>query len=283
MTKLNEQTPFKQSYKKKTPKQACRIRLITNHHIILVTLCYAATVPSSSRRKPSARVRCRMSGCLQVGQEECDRNQVSMHFTWKPWLHLGKTLTFSPSTNSPKQIKHSVAFVLSSELYESTGIRFKSRFLIPFATFAFGLEWVGSSLGVDLLVQRKTHRKTELRPRAQIKAHRRAARIITMFVSKVSISLVLLLEPPKVLGFASVAEIVELACVSSKNLPIFQKRMQKLTFKILLIASGCVQIGQQRGSRGETRVASCRRVASLHVGWPLIPNWKSKTNKFHSW
>ncbi|KAF8115204.1 hypothetical protein N665_0029s0047 [Sinapis alba] len=81
-----------------------------------------------------------MSGCLQVGQEECDRNQVSMHFTWKPWLHLGRTLTFSPSTNSPRHIKHSVAFVLSSELYESTGIRFKSRFLIPFATFAFELE-----------------------------------------------------------------------------------------------------------------------------------------------
>lgn len=70
-------------------------------------------------------------------------------------------------------------------------------------------------------MQRKTHRKTELRPRAQIKAHRRAARIITMFVSKVDIFLSSLLEPPKVLGFASVADIVELACVSSKNLPIF--------------------------------------------------------------
>lgn len=174
-----------------------------------------------------------MSGCLQVGQEECDRNQVSMHFTWKPWLHLGKTLTFSPSTKSPRQIKHSVAFVLSSELYESTGIRFKSRFLIPFATFAFVLESVASSLGVDLLVQRKTHRKNELRPRTQIKAHRRAARMITMFVSKVAIFLSSPLE-----RFASVAEIVEVACVSSKNLPIFQKRMEKLTFSVLFIAPG---------------------------------------------
>lgn len=182
-------------------------------------LCYVAT--SSSRREPFARIWCSRSDCLQVGQEECDNNQVSIHLTWKPWIHLGKTLTVSPSTNSPKQIKHSVAFILSSGLYESTGISFNARFLIPFATFA--LVSPGSSLGVNLLVQRKTQRKTELRPRAQIKAHRRAASMITMFISMLAIFLLLLIESPKVLGFASVAEFVGVACVSSKNLPICKR------------------------------------------------------------
>lgn len=178
---------------------------------------YVATDTSSSLREPSAGVWWSRTDCLHVGQEERDSNHVSMHFTWKPWLHLGKTLTFSPSTNSPKQIKHSVAFILSSELYESTGIRFNSRFLIPFATFAS----IESSLGVSLLVQRKTQRVTEFRPRAQIRANIRAANTITMFVSNLAIFiLLLLLEPPKV---ASVAEIVGVTCGSSRNLAICKR------------------------------------------------------------
>lgn len=51
---------------------------------------------------------CSSRECRQFGHDEWDRSQVSMHLTWNPWLHFGSTLTFSPSTNSPKHIGHSV-------------------------------------------------------------------------------------------------------------------------------------------------------------------------------
>lgn len=51
----------------------------------------------------------------QFGHDEWDKSQVSIHLTWKPWLHLGKTRTFSPSSNSPKHIGHSVAGISSPE------------------------------------------------------------------------------------------------------------------------------------------------------------------------
>ncbi|KAK4277726.1 hypothetical protein QN277_015678 [Acacia crassicarpa] len=47
-----------------------------------------------------------------------------MQLTWNPWLHFGRTLTFSPSTNSPRQIGHSVApiSVEPDEPYTTKGI-----------------------------------------------------------------------------------------------------------------------------------------------------------------
>ncbi|KAG9455359.1 hypothetical protein H6P81_008263 [Aristolochia fimbriata] len=43
----------------------------------------------------------------QVGHEGLDASHPSMHLSWKPWLHLGSTRTFSPFTNSDKQMAHS--------------------------------------------------------------------------------------------------------------------------------------------------------------------------------
>lgn len=150
------------------------------------------TTTSSSRREAAIGDGCsRSSDCLQVGQEERESNQVSMHLTWKPWLHLGKTLTFSPSTKSPRQIKHSVAFMsMIPDPYNPTGSCFNACFLSPVAAakrpeFAFAFEaFVTSSSEVIPRVMRSTHRKAELRLRAQIKAQSKAAKIITILVSK---------------------------------------------------------------------------------------------------
>jgi len=150
------------------------------------------TTMSSSRRETAIGEGCsRSSDCLQVGQEERESNQVSMHLTWKPWLHLGKTLTFSPSSKSPRQIKHSVAFMsMIPDPYSPTGICFNACFLRPVAAakrpeFAFAFEAFETwSSEVNLRVMRSTHRKAELRLRAQIKAQSKAAKMITMLVSK---------------------------------------------------------------------------------------------------
>lgn len=151
------------------------------------------TATSSSRREPPASGGgcSRRSDCLQVGQEERESNQVSMHLTWKPWLHFGKTLTFSPSTKSPRQIKHSVAFMLMiPDPYNPSGICFNALFLRPVVAakrpeFAFAFEASATwSSEVNLLVMRSTQRKAELRLRAQIKAQSKAAKMMTMLVSK---------------------------------------------------------------------------------------------------
>uniref|UniRef100_A0A0E0NJH5 Uncharacterized protein n=1 Tax=Oryza rufipogon TaxID=4529 RepID=A0A0E0NJH5_ORYRU len=44
----------------------------------------------------------------QSGQLEWDLSQVSMHGTWKAWLHLGSSRRLSPSRNSPRQTEQSV-------------------------------------------------------------------------------------------------------------------------------------------------------------------------------
>nr|TKW17458.1 hypothetical protein SEVIR_5G368066v2 [Setaria viridis] len=44
-----------------------------------------------------------------VGQESCERSQVSTQRTWKPWAQRGSTRTFSPSANSPRQMAQTSA------------------------------------------------------------------------------------------------------------------------------------------------------------------------------
>ncbi|KAK3405013.1 hypothetical protein EUGRSUZ_K01285 [Eucalyptus grandis] len=107
-----------------------------------------------------------------------------MHLTWNPWLHLGSTRTFSPSTNSPRQIGHSVAgiFAAAADPYTATGIWRRSRLLSPVvASLAAACSGVSAP---NLRLQRSAQRTMELSPRAQISAHSRAARMITMLVSK---------------------------------------------------------------------------------------------------
>lgn len=44
----------------------------------------------------------------QSGQLEWDRNHMSMHSKWNPWLQLGSNLAFSPSDTSHKHTEHSI-------------------------------------------------------------------------------------------------------------------------------------------------------------------------------
>lgn len=127
---------------------------------------------------------CSSNDCLQVGHDECDSSHVSIHLTWKPWLHLGNTLTFSPSMNSPRQIGQSVAFILIPELYMATGIWRNALLFSPVAARRAAV-----STGVskaNLLPQRKAQRTMEFSPRAHISAQSNAARMITMLVSKLA-------------------------------------------------------------------------------------------------
>lgn len=120
----------------------------------------------------------------QVGHDECDMSHVSMHLTWKPWLHLGRTRTFSPSMNSPRQMGQSVAGMLASAPYTTTGIWRRVRFFRPVAA-----RRAASSCGfskANRLPHRSAHRMIEFSPSAQMSAQSRAARMITMLVSKLA-------------------------------------------------------------------------------------------------
>lgn len=44
---------------------------------------------------------------LQRGQLEQAKSHLSTHSLWKQWWHSGKTLTLSPSSNTPRHIQHS--------------------------------------------------------------------------------------------------------------------------------------------------------------------------------
>jgi len=122
--------------------------------------------------------------CRQVGHDECDANHGSMHLRWKPWLHFGSTLTFSPSSNSPRQMGQSVAgiFRTDGDPYTATGIRRNALFLRPVAA-----RRVAASSGVskaNLRLHLRAQRTIEFSPSAPINAQSKAARIITMLVSK---------------------------------------------------------------------------------------------------
>lgn len=58
----------------------------------------------------------------QVGQESREANHPSMHLAWNPCLHLGKTLTPSPFTNSDKQMAHSASPPASFISAEKTSV-----------------------------------------------------------------------------------------------------------------------------------------------------------------
>lgn len=119
-------------------------------------------------------------GLRHVGQDGCPTSHVSIHRTWNPWWHLGKTLTFSPSAKSPRQIGHSVAGTLVPGPYTSTGILRRARFFNPVLTEAS----TGCCSMATLRPHRSAHRTMVLRPSAHTNAHSSAARIITMLVSK---------------------------------------------------------------------------------------------------
>lgn len=121
--------------------------------------------------------------CRQVGHEECESSHVSIHFTWKLWWHFGRTRTSSPSPNSPRQIGQSVTGMLTSAApYTAMGILWSALFLRPVEASLAAVS-SGVSKG-NLRPYLRAQRTIELIPNAQTKAQRRAARMITILVSK---------------------------------------------------------------------------------------------------
>lgn len=136
----------------------------------------------ASESPASVLVGCSSNDWRQVGHDERDTNHLSMHLTWNPWLHLGSTLTFSPSANSPRQIGHSVAGIPSPDRYTATGIWRNALFFRPVVA---NLTAVSSGVSkANLRLHLRAQRTIEFSPSAQIKAQSKAARIITMLVSK---------------------------------------------------------------------------------------------------
>lgn len=121
-----------------------------------------------------------MSECRQLGQEEWETSHVSIQDMWKLWLHGGRTRTFSPSANSPRQMAHSVVAISTPlDPYAATGNLFSSRFFNP------GLSAATVDAAEDSpKPHRIAHRSIELSPSASIKAQSRAESMITMFASK---------------------------------------------------------------------------------------------------
>jgi hypothetical protein len=79
---------------------------------------------------------------------------------------------------------HSVARIFSPEPYTATGIWLKSRFFSPVAaSLAAVCSGVSSA---NLRLHRRAHRAMEFNPSAHINAHKSAAKIITMLVSKLA-------------------------------------------------------------------------------------------------
>ena len=87
--------------------------------------------------------------------------------------------------NSPRQIAQSVAIkCIPATPYIITGIRRNALFLRPVAAICAAV-WSRVSK-VNLLPQRMAHRTIEFSPRAQINAQSKAAKMITMLVSKLA-------------------------------------------------------------------------------------------------
>ncbi|KAH0711750.1 hypothetical protein KY289_007709 [Solanum tuberosum] len=132
-----------------------------------------------------------MRQCLQVGQEECELSHLSIHRTWNPWLHLGKTLTFSPATNSDKQMTHSESSpgCFNSVVYVIIGNILRAFFLIPlFASFIVAERFVDIEDESDSdtkLVHLSAHLMIEFKPSEQIKAHNSTDSTITTCASNV--------------------------------------------------------------------------------------------------
>lgn len=68
-----------------------------------------AVVAATGSLHPTILLQVWIRQCLQVGHEECEFSHLSMHRTWKPWWHVGSTLTFSPVAKSERQMTHSVS------------------------------------------------------------------------------------------------------------------------------------------------------------------------------
>ncbi|KAG5575240.1 hypothetical protein H5410_055374 [Solanum commersonii] len=113
-----------------------------------------------------------MRQCLQVGQEECELSHLSIHRTWNPWLHLGKTLTLSPATNSDKQMTHS----------ESRPGCFNSVVFVVAERFVEIEDEFDSD---TKLVHLSAHLMIEFKPSEQIKAHNSTDSTITTCASNV--------------------------------------------------------------------------------------------------
>uniref|UniRef100_A0A452ZCQ1 Uncharacterized protein n=1 Tax=Aegilops tauschii subsp. strangulata TaxID=200361 RepID=A0A452ZCQ1_AEGTS len=128
-----------------------------------------------------------MTGCRQVGQEPWDTSQASTHRTWNPCAHRGSTRTFSPSTNSPRQMAHTSSMT-SPDPYTSTGRLLSTRLLMPLpprlALRAVAPPSPAAAAAAPRPTYRSAHRASELSPMAKSSAKKSAARMITTLVSK---------------------------------------------------------------------------------------------------
>lgn len=122
---------------------------------------------------------------LQVGHDDRAISHRSMHRTWKPWLHLGKTLTRSPGSKSHRQIAQIGFAAFKAKLAEYIRIGIVCRVFLLNPDWVSRVTGFGSGSESDILLeQRRAHRTIELSPSAQIRAHKRTARIMTTFASK---------------------------------------------------------------------------------------------------
>jgi hypothetical protein len=122
--------------------------------------------------------------CLHVGQDEWELSHLSMHLTWNPWLHLGRSRTCSPGVNSERQITHCVSRPgrFKSVEYFTIGKVFNAFRFTP--VFAAWVEGFAADSEATKLEHLNAHLMMEFSPSEQISAHNRTDRTITTFASK---------------------------------------------------------------------------------------------------
>ena len=130
----------------------------------------------------------------QEGHDDREVNHLSMHATWKAWLHSGNTLISSPSVNSVKHMAHSVdespspAEVLgeSAAAKVDLGRDWSAFFLRPL--LGGGGDSPTAAELTPVRRRSQAQRATAAKPATHMRAQRRAERIMTMSVSAARIS-----------------------------------------------------------------------------------------------
>lgn len=114
---------------------------------------------------------------------------MSMQTTWKPWPHCGSTRISSPAANSVRQIAQSENLAEKSGEKVALGRALRIFFLRPLLAGGVGRD-EAEGVGAKAPERRRSQaqRATAMRPRTQIRAHRRAARITTKSESTVAAS-----------------------------------------------------------------------------------------------
>jgi hypothetical protein len=113
------------------------------------------------------------------GHEEWDLSHKSIQDAWNPWPHWGNTRISSPAVNSLKQIAQSENLTADSSVAVSLGRERRTFFLTPLFAAAGGAVWEARAGEGRRKRRRQPQRATATRPKTQMRAQRRAARITT--------------------------------------------------------------------------------------------------------